>query len=241
MRRDLVLAVVAVLVVSAAAGWWFLLRDDAPPPPDLAVAAEVAVADTASKPSDVSEIGDLGDPSGTWTVDTTVGQFGLDGASGTFVGFRVKEVLGQGIGSTTAVGRTPSVEGTVEIDGSTLVKAEIVADLTDLRTDRSMRDSKVQDALNTDSYPKATFILAEPVDLGVGLQVQVIALGSLTINGASSQVEVDLVAEVVGQILTVVGTTDVQFIDYGIKAPSAPVVVSVEDHGVVEIQLFLTR
>ena len=41
--------------------------------------------------------------------------------------------------------------------------------------------------------------------------------------------------------MTVVGTFDIVFSDYGIEAPSAPIVVSVEDHGVVEIQLFLTR
>ena len=190
---------------------------------------------------EIGEPGDLGDPSGTWTVDTTIGQFDLNEASGTFVGFRVKEVLGQGIGSTTAVGRTPLVDGTVEIDGTTLIAAEIKADLTGLRTDRFMRDSRVQDALNTDVYPGATFVLAGPLDLGLGLQVQVIAPGSLTVNGVTNPVEVDLAAELVGQILTVIGTIDLEFADHGIETPTAPVVVSVEDHGVVEVQLFLTR
>ena len=157
------------------------------------------------------------------------------------MGFRVKEVLGQGIGSATAVGRTPLVSGIVEIDGTTLIAAEIVADLTGLRTDRSMRDSRVQDALNTGVHPEATFVLAGPVDLGEGRQVQVPAPGSLTINGVTNGVTVGLVAELVGQILAVVGTTDVVFSDYDVEAPTAPVVVSVEDHGIIEVQLFLTR
>jgi hypothetical protein len=41
--------------------------------------------------------------------------------------------------------------------------------------------------------------------------------------------------------VTVVGTFDIVFADYGVEVPSAPIVLSVEDHGVVEIQLFLTR
>ena len=184
---------------------------------------------------------DSKDVSGTWSVDTTIGEFGIDEASGTFVGFRVKEVLGQGIGSATAVGRTPLVSGSAEIDGTTLVGAEIVADLTGLRTDRPMRDSRVQDALNTGVHPEATFVLAGPVDLGEGRQVQVPAPGSLTINGVTNTVTVDLAAELVGRILAVVGTIDVVFADYDVEAPTAPVVVSVEDHGIVEVQLFLTR
>ena len=181
------------------------------------------------------------DASGTWSVDTTIGEFGIDAASGTFVGFRVKEVLGQGIGSATAVGRTPLVSGIVEIDGTTLIAAEIVADLTGLRTDRPMRDSRVQDALNAGVHPEATFVLAGPVDLGEGRQVQVPAPGSLTINGVTNTVTVDLAAELVGRILAVVGTIDVVFADYDVEAPTAPVVVSVEDDGIVEVQLFLTR
>ena len=51
----------------------------------------------------------------------------------------------------------------------------------------------------------------------------------------------DLKASLVGEIVTVVGTFDIVFADYGVEAPTAPIVVSVEDHGVVEIQLFLTR
>jgi polyisoprenoid-binding protein YceI len=195
---------------------------------------------TTLAPDETNNV-DSKDASGTWSVDTTIGEFGIDEASGTFVGFRVKEVLGQGIGSATAVGRTPLVSGSAEIDGTTLVGAEIVADLTGLRTDRPMRDSRVQDALNTGAHPEATFVLSGPVDLGEGRQVQVPVPGSLTINGVTNTVTVDLAAELVGRILTVVGTIDVVFADYDVEAPTAPVVVSVEDHGIVEVQLFLTR
>jgi hypothetical protein len=34
---------------------------------------------------------------------------------------------------------------------------------------------------------------------------------------------------------------EIVFSDFGVQTPSAPVVVSVEDHGIVEMQLLLVR
>jgi polyisoprenoid-binding protein YceI len=86
-------------------------------------------------------------------------------STGTFVGFRVDEEL-SGIGSTTAVGRTPTVSGTITIDGTTLTAATIEADMTAITTNDNRRDDNVQAALETDQYPTATFVLTEPIDLG---------------------------------------------------------------------------
>jgi hypothetical protein len=180
------------------------------------------------------------DATGTWTVDTSIGDY--SDFTSTFVGFRVNEELGRGIGSTTAVGRTPQVAGEVELDGMVLIAAEIRADLRGLRTDRSFRDPKVQEALNTGIHPEAVFVLDGPVDLGdVGTSVEVSAPGILTVNGISQAVSVDLSADMVGEVLVVVGTLDIVFADFGVEVPSASIVISVEDHGVVEIQVFLTR
>ena len=181
-----------------------------------------------------------GDPTGTWTVDTSIGDY--SNFTSTFVGFRVNEELGRGIGTTTAVGRTPQVVGEVELDGTVLVTAEIRADLRGLQTDRSFRDPKVQEALNTGTHPEAVFVLDGPIDLGdVGTSAEVSAPGTLMVNGTSQAVTVDLSADMVGEILAVVGTLDIVFADFGIEVPSGTIVISVEDHGVVEIQVFLTR
>ena len=244
MRRNVVVMVVGAVVVLAAAVWFFVLRDTAPPPPDLGKAAAVAAAaqttteapaTTTEAPATTTEAPQVG-LSGTWTVDASIG---------TYVGFRVDEELARGIGAVTAVGRTPTVSGTFELDGSTLVAAEITADLGKIRTDRAGRDGKVKQALDTGNHPEATFTLAGPVDLGdppsEGAQIEVTATGTLTLKGVTNDVEVNLSATLIGEIVTVVGTFDIMFADYGIEAPSAPIVVSVEDHGVVEIQLFLTR
>ena len=205
---------------------------------------EAATTTTTTTEAPTTTIAALGDEiSGTWTVDTSIGSFSE--FTSAYVGFRVEEELARGIGSATAVGRTPIVSGTFELDGATLVAAEIIADLSKIRTDRAGRDGKVKQALDTGNHPEATFTLFGPVDLGdlpvEGAEVAMTAAGTLMIKGVTNDIQVDLAATLVGEIVTVVGTFDITFADYGVEAPSAPIVVSVEDHGVVEIQLFLTR
>jgi hypothetical protein len=39
----------------------------------------------------------------------------------------------------------------------------------------------------------------------------------------------------------VVGSLDIVFADYGVSVPTAPIVVSAQDHGVVEFQLFFAH
>ena len=56
--------------------------------------------------------------------------------------------------------------GTVVIDGTTVTAADIEVDLTTITTNNSRRNSKVQEALDTDQFPTATFSLTEPIDLG---------------------------------------------------------------------------
>jgi hypothetical protein len=39
----------------------------------------------------------------------------------------------------------------------------------------------------------------------------------------------------------VVGSTDLVFSEYGVETPTAPIVVSVEDQGILEMQLLFTK
>ena len=181
------------------------------------------------------------DITGTWSVDKTIGSFGIDESTSSFVGFRIQEVLGRGIGEVTAVGRTPLVDGTINFVEGSLTKAEIIADLTELRTDRSMRDSKVQSALNTSTHPNAVFVLDETISINNSKIIDSTVPGSLTVNGLTNQIEVELQGQLVGQIMTVVGKFEVALSDYEVEAPSAPVVVSVEDTAIVEFQLFFIK
>ena len=88
-------------------------------------------------------------------------------------------------------------------------------------------------------------MLTEPVELGEaaasGEMVEVVATGELTLNGVTSIAEIPLQAQLVDGAILVTGSTEILFADYGVTAPSAPVVVSVEDNGVLEFQLWLAR
>jgi polyisoprenoid-binding protein YceI len=248
--KTLLIATVVVVGLGAAGIWWFL-RDDAP----AAVSLETAVASvddtvtsesTASTDSTASttpaETASTDGVEGTWTVDTETGEFDYESATGTFAGFRIQEELAS-IGSATAVGRTGDVTGSITIEGDTLTAAEFTVDLSTITTNESRRDDRVQGALETDQFPTATFVLTEPVSLGAttGEAVSVSAVGDLTIHGVTNPVTFALEAQLVGDTIVVVGSTDIVFSDFGVQTPSAPVVVSVEDHGVVEMQLLLVR
>ena len=106
------------------------------------------------------------------------------------------------------------------------MKAEITADLTALRTDRSMRDSKVQSALNTSTHPSAVFTLDKEISINNEKVTESSVSGSLTVNGLTNQVEVELQAQLVGEIMTVVGKFEIALSDYQVEAPSASIVLS---------------
>lgn len=233
--RKATIAVVVAALLAAGGGLFWFLRDDAPDAVNLD-AAKAGVDDRAAT-------GQPGGIEGTWRVEPA-SDVDFEAAAGTFVGFRVNEVLSR-IGSTTAVGRTGDVSGSITIDGTTLTKASFEVDMTTIRTNDSRRDDKVQGALDTGEFPTATFELSSPVDLGAaaasGGPVKVDAPGTLTIHGVARDVTVPIEAELVNGTIVVVGSVEVAFSDFGVTAPSAPIVVSVEDRGVLEMQLLLRR
>lgn len=247
------LAVVAVVVIAAAAGLWWFLSGEEPEEVDLETAAAVVTTTTAADLSEDPTAPEDTQPDepttdvgvdGTWTVDTSIGSFSFEDATSSFVGFRVEEELAS-IGATTAVGRTPAVSGQLEIEGSMLLSATLEADFTQLVTDDSRRDNRAKGALETDQFPTGTFVLTEPIDFGQvpesGDTLSVTARGDLTIHGVTNSVEFALEAQLVDDVIVVIGSIEVVFEDYDIEAPSAPIVLSVEDHGTVELQLFFTR
>ncbi len=232
----------AFLVAGIGIVWW--LSGDAPDAVNLdETAAVIAQEDGSEVAGDQTPVAD--GIEGSWNIDTSVGTFSLDETTtSTFVGFRVDEVLNS-IGSTTAVGRTPEVSGSITIDGTSLTEVDIEADLTGLVSDSDMRDNRVQDALGTDANPTATFTLESPIELGEGAAtgevISVTTTGHLTINGVTNHVDVLIEAQLIDNQILVTGTTEVVFSDFGVAVPDSPSVLAVEDFGTVEVQLWLTR
>ncbi len=238
-------AVVALLLVGGGIFWF--LRDDAPDEVNLDTAAQGVTTTTADESTTTTAGGGTATPDGidgTWSVDTSTGAFDYESATGTFVGFRISEELAS-IGSTEAVGRTNAVTGSMTISETTVTDASFTVDMTQITTNESRRDNRVQSALNTQQNPNATFTLTEPIELGAdaasGAEVTATAKGDLTINGVTKAVEFPLQAKLVDGTVVVVGSLDVTFSDFGVEVPSAPVVLSVDDHGTLELQLLLTR
>lgn len=245
LPRKIIVSVVLVVVLLVGAGVWWFLRDDAPAEADLATAVEQVQDEGTSTTASGDESATADDGiTGDWTVDTEMGDFTYESATGTFAGFRIQEEL-RSIGSTTAVGRTDAVTGEATIEGTTLTAARFEVDLTTITTETSMRDDQVQEALETGEFPTATYELAAPVDLGdaaaSGDPITVTATGDLTIHGVTQSVDLAVEAQLVDGTIVLVATTDVTFSDHGVEVPSSPAVVSVDDHGTLEAQILLVR
>jgi polyisoprenoid-binding protein YceI len=237
----IVLGVVAVVAIVAGVGIWLFFRDDAPDAVDLDTAVD-SVTTTETTEGDGEAAADGID--GTWTIDSETGDFDFESATGTFAGFRIQEELAS-IGSTTAVGRTGDVTGSITIDGTSVTEATFDVDLTTITTNEQRRDDRVQQALETGQFPTATFTLTAPIELGAGAAdgepVAATATGDLTIHGVTKPIELPIEAQLTGDTVVVVGSLDITFSDYGVAVPQSQIVLSVEDHGVMELQLLLTR
>lgn len=242
------LAVLSLIAVAVAVAIAWLVGGDAPQ--EVSIDAARDAISTVDQTAGDQTAGDTTATStaastttdGTWVVDPTVTGSPLDGG-GSFAGFRIAEELA-GIGATEAVGRTATVTGGVVLDGETLVAAEVTADLTAIVSDEARRGNAIQRALNTGTHPTATFVLTEPVDVGeiaVGEVVAVEVRGTLTVNGVTRDVVVPVTAVLEGDTVVLTASVDVTFADHGVSVPSAPIVLSVADHGLIEIQLYLVR
>ena len=227
---------VAVLLVALIAGaiWYFVFRDDSPAPVDIDTATESADEEAGAAPSSLD---------GTWTVDQSIGSF--DDFTGAFAGYRVQEEL-VGIGAKTAVGRTPDVTGTLKIDGAEINATDITVDMTTLTSDEDRRDGALSgQAIQTATYPTATFVLTEPIELDEipedGVPITADATGDLTLHGVTNRVTIPIQGQLDGNVITVTGSTEIVFADYDIAQPTSGAVLSVEDHGIFELQLFFTK
>jgi len=248
-RRAVILTtcvLVAVVGTMAAYGAWRVLSAA---PAEVSIDAAVASVeqqqvsnDTVAKAVDNSKVDASLSSDGVWYVDTDSGNFSFEEASGSFVGFRVKEKLAK-IGDMTAVGRTDQVEGELSIQSDRLASVSISADMSTIVTNDSRRDNAARNAMNVRENPMASFVLDEPVNLPKtdGSQISVQAKGQLTVNGISKPVVFELEAQVVERSIVVVGQAEITFADYDVAVPSARIVISAEDHGIVEFQLLFAQ
>jgi polyisoprenoid-binding protein YceI len=227
------LAAVGAVVLGAAALYYTMVPHDAPPQATLdGAVASLNSGQSATSTGAVAAGEQAADLAGTWVLAT-------DG--GSFVGYRVKEELAT-VGTFTAVGRTENITATLAFDGTAITDVRVTADLTGLASDSAMRDGQLQrQALETNTYPTATFVLTQPIDLGgvpaEGQRVTVTAVGALTLHGVMRSVSIPLAGQFTNGYVVVVGSLDIAFADFSIQKPSSALVLGVEDHGLLELQL----
>ena len=245
------LAALAVLAVAGFAAWFLFLRDDGPAEVSTDSALEALASRTAtSAPSGANTPSASGQTptsagqtpgssggglNGAWTVDTSVQSF---------VGYRVQEEL-VGSGGTTAVGRTTGVSGGFTVSGSKASAATITADMTQLKSSESLRDGQLRNqGIEFGRFPTATFKLADtdiPAAVAAGTTTQMTLKGELTLHGVTKAIEMPAEVTFKDGTLVVVGQVQIAFADYNIKKPTSAKVASIEDKGVMEVQLFFKK
>jgi polyisoprenoid-binding protein YceI len=242
LRSPLALTVLAAVVVVGlvgAAGLAYLFLRPAAPAAVGSTPAPGSSASSAPQPSGATGTLSPVGLAGTWTIDPSIGSF--SDFSSSFVGYRVDETFANNR-ANTAVGRTPDVTGTLALDGTTITSVDVEANLTTLQSDDDRRDGQLRrQAIETDSYPAATFALSSSIDLGSlpadGGTVEATAAGKLTLHGVTRDIQVPVRATLSGDVVTVTGSIEVQFADYDIEQPTSMLVLSIEDHGTIEFQL----
>ena len=241
------LGLAALVFLGAAGGLAYLFLRGAPPAPvglgSSAPGSSQAPASIGALPTGAVATLPPGGLEGTWTLDPTIGSF--TDFSSSWVGYRVDETLA-GNRANTAVGRTPDVTGSLVLGGTSITSVEVTANLTTLKSDDDRRDGQLgRQSIETDRFPEATFRLTTPVDLGRlpadGETVSATATGELTLHGVTRTVDVPIQARLSGDVVTVAGSIEIRFEDYAIDQPSSFLVLSIEDHGTMELQLHFRR
>jgi polyisoprenoid-binding protein YceI len=233
-----IVAALAIAAAGAAYGFATLFLHPAP--------SAVALDPGSSQPA--ASIGTLptgaaatlaGGPDGFWAIDTSIGSF--SDFSDSWVGYRVDETLA-GNRANTAVGRTPDVSGTLTLAGTSITSVEVTANLQALQSDDDRRDGQLRrQALETDRFPEASFRLTSPIELAAapvdGRTITAVASGELSLHGITRTIQVPIEARLSGDVVTVVGSIDIRFADYGVEQPTSFAVLSIEDHGTMELRL----
>ena len=238
--RVRLIGLVGVAVLAAGAMWFFFIRGDAPPPATLEDAVAAVTGETATTEAGAA-------------AQTTGGPVATDGLDGvwvvdqalSFVGYRIDEEVAN-IGATTAVGRTNVIDATLTFAGTSITAVSVDVDMTTLDSGRSRRDGALETrGLETNTFPTATFVLSEPIDLGSvpvdGETISATAVGDLTLHGATNPVTLSLEGSLVDGTMVVVGMIDVTLTDYDIEAPTGFSILTIADTGSLEVQLAFVR
>ncbi|HLI69388.1 MAG TPA: YceI family protein [Ktedonobacteraceae bacterium] len=153
-----------------------------------------------------------------------------------------EDLIIQGKPNNDAIGRTHAVTGSFQIrtGSSPLVTGmNIKVDLRTLQSDSSMRDGHVQDALDTSTYPYATFVSVStqglPATYTNGQTISFKLIGNLTMHGKTNGETFAVQGKVMGNIITGTASTTIYMTDFGIQPPNLANVAIVQNKVVLTL------
>ena len=232
-------AAFAVIVIAAALGWWFFLREDA----DL--------ADEAPEiPEDLVESQTPG-PSGTATTAPGAVATAAPGATRFVIvaerseaAYYADEQLARLPLPSTAKGTTSEIEGEFYLDDDGLAsspESSFTVDLRNLESDEDRRDTRVQEALQTDQFPTVRFVVHSldgfPEELVPDEDRQFTMTGDLELHGVTREVTWDVEARREGPVMTALATVTIRYDDYGITRPDIAGFVTVEEEVTLQVSV----
>jgi len=226
--RWIVVGVVVVIVVGVGGPFVFIHFVEGKAPAPLSLRSTASPSGSAA-----SQTTAAGPVAGSWTI-----------ASGSEVGYRVKEVLaGQ---SQTAVGRTASVTGHLTIAGTSVTTGTFSVPMKTIKSNESQRDVQFDGRImDVATYPTGTFTLTSPINLAplpaTGAIKTYSATGQLTLHGHTRSVTFPLTAERTSTAIKISGSIPVAFADWDIPNPSFGSFVTTQNHGLLEFLLDFTR
>jgi polyisoprenoid-binding protein YceI len=228
------LAVIAFLLI-----YFVIFPTSSPKPFKLSATPTASSASPTTSTQTSSASSGANAAAGRWSI-----------ASGSQVGYRVREKLAFLPAQSDAVGRTSEVTG-----AATLTKSKAVIEITaasfdaavnTLKSDRSMRDEKIHEiGLESSRYPTATFVLSKPVTLPAsansGAIVHIPVTGVFDIHGTSKRETLPIEFALSGSTLQAAGSLTFPWSEFGMTAPSVGGFVSVTGKATMEFDLRLQR
>ena len=138
-------------------------------------------------------------------------------------------------------GRFTRWNGTIAWDAEHPERSSAVAKIeaASLETHDAQRDGHLRspDFLDVERFPEIVFKSKKVERKGGGFHVS----GDLTIHGVTQSVTLTVEAELSGDTAAVVGQAPVTLGDYGIDPPTGFSVLSIDEQGTFEFQLFFTK
>lgn len=159
-----------------------------------------------------------------------------------------EDLIFQNKPNNDAIGTTHSVTGSFQAQtgASPLIAGmNIKIDLRTLQSDSSMRDGHVQDALDTSTYPYATFVSVStqglPPNYTDGQTISFKLLGNLTMHGKTNGETFAVQGKVVGNTITGTATSTIYMTDFGIQPPDLANIAIVQNKVTISLQFTATN